>query len=94
MNYIRELLYKCVKKIKLFYGASEIMPKILQKVYMAGICASWTRASERIFRANQQKVISAGVTVDICRNNGSKEEKDIASKLNSKLIVRTQGAKR
>ena len=24
---------------------------------MAGICASWTRASERIFRAKQQKVI-------------------------------------
>ena len=41
------------------------MPEILQKVYMAGICASWTRASERIFRANQQKVISAGVMVGI-----------------------------
>ena len=63
MNYIRELLCKCVKKFKLFYGAREIMPEILQKVCMAGICASWTRASERIFRAKQQKVIVAGVSV-------------------------------
>ena len=66
MNYIRELLYKCVKKrFKLFYGACEIMPEILQKVCMAGICASWTRASEIIFRAKQQKVISVGAMVDI-----------------------------
>ena len=70
---------------KLFYGAREIMPEILQKVYMAGICASWTRTSERIFRANQQKVISAGVMVDIWQKQRKQRRKRYSIKIKFKI---------